>query len=156
MNFKRVSHTAWYMWIKKVDRYFFSQHSSLFFSQTSWSWASALFSGLVVMLLSVNFTYNEQMTHLPLGRLGHRGCDHHKAPQHIEPGGMKNRGVKEVADLQDVKYQQVEWGLLQTTWVFHDLNVKLLYAVRTHTDFHYSLWSSQWLSWTFFQHIHLV
>lgn len=41
----------------------------------------------IVMPLSE--TYDELMTHLPLGSLGHGGRDHHKAPQHIEPGGRK-------------------------------------------------------------------
>ena len=39
--------------------------------------------------LSAVGTYDELMTHLPFGGLGHRGRDHHKAPQHIEPAGIK-------------------------------------------------------------------
>lgn len=46
----------------------------------------------IVMLLSADLTYNKLNTHLSLGRLGHGSCDHHKAPQHIEPGEIKNRG----------------------------------------------------------------
>ena len=53
----------------------------------------------MVMQSSVNPTYDELMTHLPLSSLGHGGRDHHKAPQHIEPGGMKNKRVRGQADI---------------------------------------------------------
>lgn len=52
------------------------------------------FHSSILVLLPVNLTYSELMTHLPLASLGHGGRDHHKSPQHIKPGGMENRGWK--------------------------------------------------------------
>lgn len=50
--------------------------------------------------LSVDETYDELMTHLSFGGLGHRGHDHHKAPQRIEPAGTEGeeRGERSVRD----------------------------------------------------------
>lgn len=52
--------------------------------------------------------YDELMTHLPFGSFSHGCRDRHKAPQHIEPGEIKDRGRNKYIDKHDLKYQQVE------------------------------------------------
>lgn len=63
------------------------------------------------MLLSLNLRYNELMTHLPLGSLGHGGRDRHKSPQHIEPEGTESRGSN------TWQYRTLNIGRLNTSFV---------------------------------------